>query len=357
MGFLGSGWTTAASSQNPSGRSAKSGGEVLSISRSVTRRRRSRSARPRAGRSLFFEGLEVRLALTSITHAGRDDATNDGGAGLDPIRVDHGERKSLGEPDGDNSQLPVIPAHVVALQRGAVKDERGELEVEPTFPEVSGALSRVPREAHSRSIRVYIRSRNLALGAWSGLTVMALSCEPQRLCGSLEAPTFRCQTLPEVGWNALWLVSCSALLGGGPRCSLARADGVAMSRWLGQPIAERELERSGERRARAGFRIGRPRRAREGDYECRYELYGFGRSRRMRIFGVDEVQALQLALVAVRAELQRMDNEAIWLEEPAYRGLPLTVPTYLPAKYVKRVEAALARANSAFAKEVRSSKA
>jgi hypothetical protein len=43
----------------------------------------------------------------------------------------------------------------------------------------------------------------------------ALSCEPQRLRGSLEAPMFQCQTLPEVDWNELWLVSCSALLGGG----------------------------------------------------------------------------------------------------------------------------------------------
>ncbi len=130
-----------------------------------------------------------------------------------------------------------------------------------------------------------------------------------------------------------------------------------MPRWLGQPIAERELERSGGERARAGFRIGRPRPAREGDYECRYELYGFGRLRRMRIFGIDEVQALLLALEAVRAELQRLGAEAIWLEQPAYRGLPVTVPTYLPAKHARRVEAALARANAAFAKEARSRKA
>ena len=45
----------------------------------------------------------------------------------------------------------------------------------------------------------------------------ALSCEPQRLRGSLEAPEFQCQTLPEVDWNALWLGSCSALLDGALR--------------------------------------------------------------------------------------------------------------------------------------------
>ncbi len=132
-----------------------------------------------------------------------------------------------------------------------------------------------------------------------------------------------------------------------------------MSRWLGEPVAERELERSegGRRRARAGFRIGKPRPAREGDYECRYELYGFGRLRRMRIFGIDEVQALLLAIEAVRVELERLGTKAIWLEEPAYRGLPVTVPMYLPPKYAKRVEAALGRANSAFAKDARARKA
>src|SRR5919106_1465902 len=40
----------------------------------------------------------------------------------------------------------------------------------------------------------------------------ALSCEPQRLRGPPEAAKLRFQTLPEVAWNALWLVSCSALL-------------------------------------------------------------------------------------------------------------------------------------------------
>lgn len=42
----------------------------------------------------------------------------------------------------------------------------------------------------------------------------ALSCEPQRLRGSTEAPELQCQMLPEVDWKALWPVSCSALLDG-----------------------------------------------------------------------------------------------------------------------------------------------
>ena len=45
------------------------------------------------------------------------------------------------------------------------------------------------------------------------LTDVALSCEPQRHRGSLEAPKCQCQKATTADWNALWLVSCSALLG------------------------------------------------------------------------------------------------------------------------------------------------
>ena len=169
MGFLGSGWTTTASSQKSSGRSASSGGEVLSIVRSVARRRRLRSARPRTGRSLLLEGPEVRRALTSVAHAGRDDATNDH-ASLGPIRVDHGERKPLGQPDRDDALFPVVPACVVALQGRSVGDERGELDIESALPKVSGTLPRVPREAHPSSIRVYIRKCNEPSALPSSLT-------------------------------------------------------------------------------------------------------------------------------------------------------------------------------------------
>jgi hypothetical protein len=39
---------------------------------------------------------------------------------------------------------------------------------------------------------------------------MALSCEPQRLRGLIEAPRFQWHPLPEVDWNALWLGSPAA---------------------------------------------------------------------------------------------------------------------------------------------------
>ena len=54
------------------------------------------------------------------------------------------------------------------------------------------------------------------------LTDRALSCEPQHLRGPTEAPECDAKTVSRIDWNALWLVSCSALLGRRPgfaRCA------------------------------------------------------------------------------------------------------------------------------------------
>jgi hypothetical protein len=55
--------------------------------------------------------------------------------------------------------------------------------------------------------------------AQRGLTDRRFSCEPQRFRGPSEAPKVQCQTLPEIDWRVLWLVSCNRLLDGGPGAS------------------------------------------------------------------------------------------------------------------------------------------
>ncbi len=127
-----------------------------------------------------------------------------------------------------------------------------------------------------------------------------------------------------------------------------------MSTWLGEPIAERTFDRQCPDSSAAGFRIGKPRPDGQGDFECRFEIFGFGQVRRESSFGIDEVQALSLAFTAIRAELKRLGSKAIWLEQPAFLGLPVDVPTGLPAKYIRRIETLIARANAAFLKEAMS---
>ena len=78
-----------------------------------------------------------------------------------------------------------------------------------------------PRNARARPRlrwREVLRDERLtAKGVSNG---SALSCEPQRLRGSPEAPELQCQRLPKVDWRALWLVGCSALLDGALRGGL-----------------------------------------------------------------------------------------------------------------------------------------
>jgi hypothetical protein len=53
-------------------------------------------------------------------------------------------------------------------------------------------------------------------------TDWALSCERERLRSSPKRRKAQCQTLRELDWNALWLGSCSALVGGVPQSALDR---------------------------------------------------------------------------------------------------------------------------------------
>ena len=63
------------------------------------------------------------------------------------------------QADGDDTQLPVVPALILALQRRPLEEERRELEVESAQTQVLAALPAIPREAHRSSIRLYIRRR------------------------------------------------------------------------------------------------------------------------------------------------------------------------------------------------------
>ena len=60
------------------------------------------------------------MALTTIAHSGRNDATHDL-ASLDPLGKNHGEENPVGAPEGDPSNLAVILACVDALRVGPAK--------------------------------------------------------------------------------------------------------------------------------------------------------------------------------------------------------------------------------------------
>jgi len=114
--------------------------------------------------------LLVGLTLTATTHSGRNDAT-DLCTGLGPVGVHERQGDAIGPANGNDPTFAVVATFVWALQGRPVEHLRGELEVEASRSEIAIAFPSIPPEAHDRSIRLYIRRCNGAVG----LTV-ELSC-------------------------------------------------------------------------------------------------------------------------------------------------------------------------------------
>jgi hypothetical protein len=81
-----------------------------------------------------------------------------------------------------------------------------------------------------------------------------------------------------------------------------------------------------------------PRELRAGAWDCAYRIRGLGRTRARRVRGADGLQALQLALEAVRRELEPFGSRLTWTGEAGELGLPASVPDYLGGAFRRRME-------------------
>lgn len=81
-----------------------------------------------------------------------------------------------------------------------------------------------------------------------------------------------------------------------------------------------------------------PRQRRPGQWVCRYRIRGLGPARTSRAVGDDGLHALQLALAAVRRELEPFAARLTWAGEPGELGLPESVPDYFGGDFRRRVE-------------------
>ena len=80
---------------------------------------------------------------------------------------------------------------------------------------------------------------------------------------------------------------------------------------IGQPIATREFELPG--RGKVTVRLGKPRKFRgDSSYFCPYEIRGPGFAHVRYAGGVDAIQALQLVMVKLGAELQTYHPSLKW---------------------------------------------
>ncbi len=98
---------------------------------------------------------------------------------------------------------------------------------------------------------------------------------------------------------------------------------------LGTVIATRELTVDGPNRPRrVVLRIGKPRRQRTGEWACLFGVTGLGRQSVHRAYGEDAVQALQLALEAIRIHLDTSPRSVTWLGLPVAVAFPRQVPSF-----------------------------
>ena len=84
--------------------------------------------------------------------------------------------------------------------------------------------------------------------------------------------------------------------------------------------------------------LGAPREVRGGAWDCSYHIRGLGRTRTARARGDDSLQALQLALDAVRRELEPFGARLTWSGEPGETGLAASVPEYFGGAFRRRLE-------------------
>jgi hypothetical protein len=81
-----------------------------------------------------------------------------------------------------------------------------------------------------------------------------------------------------------------------------------------------------------------PVRRRSGEWGCAWRIRGIGRARTGRTLGEDGLQALQLALTAVRQALEPFADRLTWTGEPGELGLPEPIPDYFGGEFRRRLE-------------------
>jgi uncharacterized protein DUF6968 len=81
-----------------------------------------------------------------------------------------------------------------------------------------------------------------------------------------------------------------------------------------------------------------PVRRRSGEWACAWHIRGIGRARAGRALGEDGLQALQLALTAVRRALEPFAGRLTWTGEPGELGLPEPIPDYFGGEFRRRLE-------------------
>jgi hypothetical protein len=93
---------------------------------------------------------------------------------------------------------------------------------------------------------------------------------------------------------------------------------------LGRIIAARRFRLRGRSDRTVELRIGAPRDLPDFDAYCPVQLVGIGEEKVRPIFGVDTVQALQLAVGLLESLMLQFGDQLLWEGEPAHQSVRST---------------------------------
>ncbi len=126
-----------------------------------------------------------------------------------------------------------------------------------------------------------------------------------------------------------------------------------MATAIGPIIAERILTVVGSK-ARVYVRLGKPKKDRaSGDYTCSFIIDGLGETTVQRASGIDAMQALQLAMQAIRKALLPHAKRLRWVgSQPGGLGFPMAIPEVFGVEFSQRLEGLVQRETNRFGRHL-----
>jgi hypothetical protein len=122
---------------------------------------------------------------------------------------------------------------------------------------------------------------------------------------------------------------------------------------LGRVVGERVLTYGPKGRQRIIVRVGTPRQDDSRTWLCAFQISGPRGSRIHAAYGVDAIQALQVALEGIRFHLARQRVRATWVGgEKGDPGFPQTVPIAFGLDFATRIAKLIAREEKSFVRQV-----
>jgi Domain of unknown function (DUF6968) len=108
-------------------------------------------------------------------------------------------------------------------------------------------------------------------------------------------------------------------------------------------IARRELKSRIDEGRVAVVTIGRPRKAKTGEWICPFRIEGLGKPQLAAAHGEDSLQALLMAIEGIRVNLDSSGRGLFWLDADFGPGIPRYVPWHFGPSFEERILAAIQR--------------